>query len=100
MLRKKKRACADAFVPVTLELGGKDPLIVFDDADFEHAATICLRAVFWNCGQNCISAERIYVQSGIYDKFIAWMTPRVKALRQGDAMQVILMAYSAACQFV
>jgi acyl-CoA reductase-like NAD-dependent aldehyde dehydrogenase len=81
------KACAEHFVPVTLELGGKDPLVIFDDAEFEHAATICMRAVFWNCGQNCISAERIYVQSGVYDKFIAWATPRVKALRQGNALQ-------------
>ncbi len=45
-----------------------------------------MRAVFWNAGQNCISAERIYVQDGVYDRFIAWVTPKVKALRQGDAM--------------
>lgn len=81
------KACADNFVPVTLELGGKDPLIIFDDADFEQAATIAMRASFWNAGQNCISAERIYVQDGIYDKFLAWVTPKIKAMRQGDAMQ-------------
>jgi acyl-CoA reductase-like NAD-dependent aldehyde dehydrogenase len=83
--QKVMKTCADHFVPVTLELGGKDPLMIFNDAEFEHAATIAMRAVFWNAGQNCISAERIYVQSGIYDKFVAWVTPRIKALRQGNA---------------
>ena len=39
------KSCADHFVPVTLELGGKDPLVIFDDAEFEHAATICMRCV-------------------------------------------------------
>jgi acyl-CoA reductase-like NAD-dependent aldehyde dehydrogenase len=78
------KACADHYVPVTLELGGKDPLIIFDDAEFEQAATICMRATFWNAGQNCISAERIYVQDGVYDRFVQWVTPRIKALRQGE----------------
>lgn len=81
------KACADAFVPVTLELGGKDPLVIFDDAEFEQAATIAMRATFWNAGQNCIGAERIYVQSGVYDRFVEWATKRVKALRQGNALE-------------
>jgi acyl-CoA reductase-like NAD-dependent aldehyde dehydrogenase len=74
-------------VPVTLELGGKDPFIIFSDADFEQAATICMRAVYWNCGQNCISAERIYVEDSIHDRFVEWVTPRVRALRQGNAIE-------------
>ena len=81
------KACADAYVPVTLELGGKDPFVVFNDCEFEQTASVCLRASFINAGQNCISAERIYVQSGIYDKFVAYMTPRIQGLRQGNGLE-------------
>src|SRR3989338_8178778 len=52
--------------PVTLELGGKDPFIVLEDAAFDHAAEVALRGVFTNCGQNCIAAERLYVHASIY----------------------------------
>ena len=85
--QKVMKACADKFVPVTLELGGKDPLIIFDDCELDQAVTIAMRATFWNSGQNCIGAERIYVQAGIYDKFLALVTPKIKGLRQGDASQ-------------
>lgn len=47
-----------------LELGGKDPLIILDDAEMDQAIQVALRGAFVNCGQNCIAAERIYVQEG------------------------------------
>ncbi|KOB77219.1 Mitochondrial aldehyde dehydrogenase, partial [Operophtera brumata] len=56
---------------VTLELGGKSPLVVFNDADIEKAALIAHRAAFANAGQCCVAGTRTYVQSGIYDKFVA-----------------------------
>ncbi|KAJ2950133.1 hypothetical protein O0L34_g11481 [Tuta absoluta] len=56
---------------VTLELGGKSPLVIFNDADVEVAAEIAHRAAFANAGQCCVAATRTYVQSGIYDKFVA-----------------------------
>lgn len=55
---------------VTLELGGKSPLVVFNDADVEKAAQIAHNAAFSNGGQCCVAGTRTYVQSGIYDKFI------------------------------
>ncbi|KAH9628703.1 hypothetical protein HF086_003657 [Spodoptera exigua] len=56
---------------VTLELGGKSALVVFNDADVEKAAEIAHRAAFANAGQCCVAGTRTYVQSGIYDKFVA-----------------------------
>lgn len=56
---------------VTLELGGKSPLVIFNDADVEKAAEIAHGAVFANAGQSCVAATRTYVQSGIYDAFVA-----------------------------
>lgn len=55
---------------VTLELGGKSPLIVFNDANLENAVKIAHNATFTNAGQCCVAGTRIYVQSGIYDEFI------------------------------
>lgn len=56
---------------VTLELGGKSPLVVFNDADVDLAAQIASQAAFANAGQCCVAGTRTYVQSGIYDKFVA-----------------------------
>ncbi|XP_074584177.1 aldehyde dehydrogenase family 2 member C4-like [Curcuma longa] len=56
--------------PVSLELGGKSPLIIFDDADINMAVKLAQRAVFFNKGEVCVAASRIYVQEGIYDDFV------------------------------
>ena len=69
--RKIATRAAERLIPFTLELGGKDPLIVLDDADLEAAVYGVLRASLENAGQACISVERIYVEAGIYDAFIA-----------------------------
>jgi acyl-CoA reductase-like NAD-dependent aldehyde dehydrogenase len=74
---------AKTLTPVSLELGGKDPMIVLADADVERAANA---AVFWsmqNAGQTCISVERVYVEEPIHDQFVSLVTERVKELRQG-----------------
>lgn len=54
--------------PVILELGGKDPFIILEDAEIDHAIEVALRGVFVNQGQNCIAAERIFVQEKIYNE--------------------------------
>jgi acyl-CoA reductase-like NAD-dependent aldehyde dehydrogenase len=77
---------AATLTPVILELGGKDPLIVLEDADFDHAVEVALRGVFVNCGQNCIAAERIYVSEKIFDKFEKVVAEKVNAFRQGPAI--------------
>ena len=74
---------ARTLTPVSLELGGKDPMIVLADADLERSANA---AVFWsmqNGGQTCISVERVYVEEPIYDHFVAMVAERARALRQG-----------------
>jgi acyl-CoA reductase-like NAD-dependent aldehyde dehydrogenase len=74
---------AKTLTPVALELGGKDPMIVLDDADVERAANA---AAFWsmqNAVQTCISVERVYVEEPVHDKFVSLVTDRVKELRQG-----------------
>jgi acyl-CoA reductase-like NAD-dependent aldehyde dehydrogenase len=74
---------AKTLTPVSLELGGKDPMIVLADADLERAANA---AVFWsmqNGGQTCISVERVYVEEPVYDKFVTMVGERTRELRQG-----------------
>ncbi|OKL63187.1 hypothetical protein UA08_01884 [Talaromyces atroroseus] len=63
--------CAEGVKKVTLELGGNSPFIVFDDAGLEQAALSLMVLKWMNAGQACVSANRIFVQSGVYDKFIA-----------------------------
>jgi len=69
---------------VTLELGGKSPNIIFNDANLEQAVNWSAHGVFWNHGQCCCAGTRIFVQSGIYDKFLAKFTDTVKAIKVGD----------------
>ncbi len=77
-----KRA-ADTLTPVSLELGGKDPLIVTRDADIERAANATAWGGLLNTGQICISIERVYVEEPVYDEFVGRLTEKVRALRQG-----------------
>ncbi|MDQ3103512.1 MAG: aldehyde dehydrogenase family protein [Actinomycetota bacterium] len=77
-----KRA-ADTLTPVSLELGGKDPMIVLSDADLERAANAAASYGLNNSGQVCISVERIYVEDAVHDEFVERLTGKVEALRQG-----------------
>jgi acyl-CoA reductase-like NAD-dependent aldehyde dehydrogenase len=69
---------------VTLELGGKSPSIVFDDADLDAAVAGALYGVFYNAGQCCEARSRILVQSTIFDRFVATFTEKAQRLRVGD----------------
>ncbi|KAJ8082691.1 hypothetical protein PM082_008547 [Marasmius tenuissimus] len=69
---------------VTLELGGKSPNIIFNDADLEKAVAWAAHGVFWNHGQACCAGTRIFVQSGIYDKFLQKFTEKSKEIKLGD----------------
>jgi acyl-CoA reductase-like NAD-dependent aldehyde dehydrogenase len=82
-----KRILADAgpgLKRVILELGGKDPLVVLDDADLDAAAAFAVRNSFRNAGQVCVSTERIYVDAAIRDEFLRKMREKTLALKQGD----------------
>jgi len=69
---------------VTLELGGKGPNIIFNDADLDQAVNWAVHGVFWNHGQTCCAGTRVFVQSGIYDEFLEKFTKRTKAIKVGD----------------
>jgi acyl-CoA reductase-like NAD-dependent aldehyde dehydrogenase len=81
--RKVAVACAERLIPYSLELGGKDPAVVLADADLERAANGIAWGGMFNSGQVCVSIERVYVEAPVYDEFVAKLTEKVSALRQG-----------------
>lgn len=70
--------------PVTMELGGKSPNIVFDDADFDRALIGALAGIFGATGQTCIAGSRLLVQRGIYDRMVDGLAARARQIRMGD----------------
>lgn len=70
--------------PVTMELGGKSPNIVFDDADFDRAMVGALAGIFGATGQTCIAGSRLLVQRGIYDRMVEGLAKRAAQIRMGD----------------
>lgn len=72
---------------LSLELGGNAPVLVFDDADLETAVSGTIATKFRNMGQTCVCANRVYVQSGIYDQFVAALAEAVSALKVGNGME-------------
>src|SRR5919112_1306886 len=77
-------AAAENITPVSLELGGKAPFIVLEDADLDAAVENAVNARFWNCGQVCTCNERTYVQRGVYDEFVERFVEAASSLRMGD----------------
>src|SRR5437764_2738395 len=80
------QAAALRLLPVVLELGGKDPMVVLDDADVEVASSGAVWGAFVNAGQACLSVERCYVHRSLYDAFVAACARTAKQLRIGDGM--------------
>ncbi|MEO9898244.1 MAG: NAD-dependent succinate-semialdehyde dehydrogenase [Paracoccaceae bacterium] len=80
------RQAADSVMKCSMELGGNAPFIVFDDADLDAAVEGAIACKFRNNGQTCVCANRIYVQSGVYDAFAEKLTARVKAMKVGDGL--------------
>ncbi|UOQ95710.1 NAD-dependent succinate-semialdehyde dehydrogenase [Halobacillus shinanisalinarum] len=72
---------------ISLELGGQAPLIVLDDADVETAVEGTIASKFRNAGQTCICANRLYVQSGIYDEFVSKLKGKIKELKVGNGLE-------------
>ncbi len=75
---------ADKMMPVSLELGGKSPTMVFEDADLDHAVNGVLYGIFSSSGESCIAGSRLFVASSIYEQFLDRLTQRAAALRVGD----------------
>jgi len=79
----------DRLIPVSLELGGKDPMIVLKDADLDRAAGACVWGALMNSGQACTSVERVYVEAPVYAAFLDKVVSRVNAIRQGPSADEI-----------
>jgi aldehyde dehydrogenase (NAD+) len=78
-----QKAAAERTLKCVLELGGKSPQIVFDDADLERAAPFILKAITQNAGQTCSAGSRLLLQRGIHDRFVAMVAERFKASSAG-----------------
>jgi len=86
-----RRVMADAastLKKVTLELGGKSPILVFSDADFDSAVNAALAGNFYSAGQLCCTGTRVFVQRPYYDRFVAHLVPRVAAIKVGDPFNI------------
>jgi acyl-CoA reductase-like NAD-dependent aldehyde dehydrogenase len=81
--RKVMTKAAETLTPASLELGGKDPMIVLRDADLERAANAAVWNGYANGGQICVSVERVYVEEPVYDEFVDKIVEKTRALRQG-----------------
>ncbi|WP_328583258.1 succinic semialdehyde dehydrogenase [Streptomyces sp. NBC_00370] len=84
--REVARGAADRLIGVSLELGGKNAMLVLDDADVEKAAEGAVRACFSSAGQLCISIERLYVHEAVADTFVQRFVARTKAMRLGNSL--------------
>ena len=86
--RKVYAAAADGMRQVTMELGGKSPLIIFDDANIDSAVGAAMLANFYSAGQVCSNGTRVFVQKGIKDAFLAQLAARSSAIKLGDPMDM------------
>ncbi|WP_411196621.1 NAD-dependent succinate-semialdehyde dehydrogenase, partial [Rhizobium sp.] len=81
------RQCADQIKKVSLELGGNAPFIVFDDADLDAAVEGAIASKYRNAGQTCVCANRLYIQSSVYDAFAAKLAAKAAAMSVGDGFK-------------
>jgi acyl-CoA reductase-like NAD-dependent aldehyde dehydrogenase len=89
--KKVMAACAETLTPVLMECGGKDALIVDDDADVDAAATAALWGGMSNAGQTCIGIERVYATEKVYDSFVAALTAKARKVQAGREYGPITM---------
>jgi succinate-semialdehyde dehydrogenase/glutarate-semialdehyde dehydrogenase len=85
--KKLMAQCVPTLKKVSLELGGNAPFIVFDDADLDAAVQGAIASKYRNTGQTCVCANRLLVQEGVYDAFVAKLADAVRKLRVGDGLQ-------------
>lgn len=84
--RKVYAAAAEGMKHVTMELGGKSPLVIFDDADLDSAVSGAINANFYSTGQVCSNGTRVFVQKGIKEAFLARLNERLKGAKMGDPL--------------
>ncbi|MEP4037569.1 aldehyde dehydrogenase family protein [Pseudophaeobacter sp.] len=80
-------ACARSMKKVQLEMGGKNPMVVLDDADLDLAVEACLNGAFYSTGQRCTASSRLIVTDGIHDRFVAALTKAMQGLKVGNALE-------------
>lgn len=80
------RSAAQGMKKVQLEMGGKNPMVVLDDADIDLAVNACLNGAFYSTGQRCTASSRLIVQAGIHDAFVERLATAMQALRVGPAL--------------
>lgn len=80
------RGASATLTPTVLELGGKDPMVITEDADLSQVVQIALRGTYQNCGQNCIGVERMYVYEAVHDEFVQKVQALVSKFRQGPGL--------------
>jgi succinate-semialdehyde dehydrogenase/glutarate-semialdehyde dehydrogenase len=81
------RQCAPTVKKISLELGGNAPFIVFDDADIDSAVEGAMASKYRNAGQTCVCANRLYVQAGVYDEFVAKLAVKAGAIKVGNGFE-------------
>ena len=78
--------CAETMKKVQLEMGGKNPMVVMDDADLSTAVAACVNSAYFSTGQRCTASSRFIVQSGIHDEFVNAVLSKLATLKIGDAL--------------
>ena len=84
--RQVIRNSAENFASVSLELGGKSPIIVFDDADLDNAVNAILAGNFGASGQSCVAGSRVFIQAGVFEEVIARVAARAREIKIGDPL--------------
>ena len=85
--RRVAQNCAARLAKVQLEMGGKNPQVVLDDADLDTAVNVSLQSAFFSTGQRCTAASRLIVTAGIHDRFVEALIKKIKALKVDDALK-------------
>lgn len=85
--RRIAEACVAQHKKVQLEMGGKNPQVVLDDADLAQAVELCAQSAFFSTGQRCTASSRLIVTAGIHDRFVDALAQRVRALRVDNALK-------------
>ena len=85
--KKVAQNCAARLAKVQLEMGGKNPQVVLDDADLDVAVNVSLQSAFFSTGQRCTASSRLIVTQGIHDRFVKALTEKMKSLKVDDALK-------------